>query len=130
MVRAILLFSLLFILSCRDDETIVAYGAADIEWTLRELDGHPFSGIATLRFPEPGRIAGSAPCNSYSARQDAPYPWFEAQQLAVTRMACDNLAAESQYLQALQEMSLSEVSGSTLILSNDAGRQMVFTAAE
>jgi heat shock protein HslJ len=45
-------------------------------------------------------------------------------------MACPDLAAESQYLTALGEMTLAEVSGPTLILSNDAGRSMVFTAQE
>ena len=48
----------------------------------------------------------------------------------MTRMACDGLAAESHFLQALQDMTLSEVSGNTLILSNIAGREMLFTAAE
>lgn len=116
--------------ACRGDETIAAYGAADIIWYLAEMDGLPFNAAASLQFPESGVISGSAPCNSYSAVQDAPYPWFDAQKLSVTRMTCDDLAAEGRFFQALQTMTLSEVSGGTLILSNDAGRELVFRAAE
>jgi len=123
-------FICLSLAACRGDETIAAYGAADIKWQLAEIDGQPFVAAATLHFPEPGRITGVAPCNSYSADLDAPYPWFAAQHLTVTRMACDDLTVENQFLQALQDMTLSEVSGNTLILSNVAGREMVFTAAE
>ena len=116
--------------ACRSDETISAYGAADIEWQLTEMDDQPFAATATLYFPEPGRIAGTAPCNTYSATMDAPYPWFDAQQLSLTRMACNDLTIEHRFLQALQDMTLSEVSAGTLILSNVTGREMVFTAAE
>lgn len=130
MLRIIFPITLLLLAGCRGDETIAAYGAADIKWQLTEIDGQPYAATATLHFPEPGRIAGITPCNNYSAVSDAPYPWFDTQQLSVTRMACDDLAAESQFLQALQDMTLSEVSGSTLILSNVAGHEMLFTAAE
>ncbi|PCJ10139.1 MAG: META domain-containing protein [Rhodobacteraceae bacterium] len=130
MFRVILSLSLLLMTACRGDETIAAYGADDMEWQLTELDGQPFAATATLRFPEPGRLTGAAPCNSYSAVLDAPYPWFDAQNLSVTRMVCEDQKAENQYLQALQGMTLSEVSGGTLILSNDGGREMLFTAAE
>ena len=120
----------LILTACRGDETIAAYGASDITWHLVEMDRLPFHAAASLHFPAPGHITGSAPCNSYSAVQDAPYPWFGVQHLSVTRMACDDLAAEARFLQALQNMTLSEVSGGTLILSNDAGHEMLFKAAE
>ncbi len=123
-------FICLGLAACRGDETIAAYGASDNKWHLTEIDGQPFAATATLNFPEPGRITGVAPCNSYSADLDAPYPWFDAQHLSMTRMACDDLAAENKFLQALHDMTLSEVSGNTLILSNVAGREMLFTADE
>jgi len=119
----------LAVASCRADETVGAYGAAERVWTLSELDGAAFSQRATLSFPEAGKIAGLAPCNTYSGAMTAPYPWFEAGQLAVTRMACPELAAESRFFSALSDMTLSEVSGDMLILSNETGREMVFTAS-
>ena len=113
---------------CAGDETVSAYGGSATEWRLVELDGTPFAATATLNLSEPGRISGQAPCNSYFADQSAPYPWFRAGPIGATRRACPALDQENAFLTALSEMSLSEVSGDTLILSNDAGREMVFTA--
>ena len=121
---------LIALLACKPDETIAGYGAADRVWVLTELDGAAFPEKATLQFPEPGTIAGNAPCNRYSGAMTAPYPWFEAGQLAVTRMACPNMAAESVFFEALSGMTQSEVSGDTLILTNEAGREMVFKASD
>ncbi|MBL4767229.1 MAG: META domain-containing protein [Rhodobacteraceae bacterium] len=115
---------------CGKDETVAGYGAADQVWKLTELDGAAFAAQATVTFPESGVIAGQAPCNSYSGKMDAPYPWFDAEQMAVTRRACPDLAAETTFLAALDDMTLSEVSGDTMILSNDSGREMVFKASE
>ncbi|WP_366140313.1 META domain-containing protein [uncultured Roseobacter sp.] len=116
--------------ACREDETLTAYGAAEKTWQLTELDGAAISYTASLRFPEPGRIAGTAPCNSFNGAMTVPYPWFEARDLVVTRRACPALTEETAYLSALTEMTLSEVLGDTLILSTPEGRSMVFTAVE
>jgi len=116
--------------TCWNDESVGAYGAADRVWVLSELDGTPFPQRATLTFPDAGTIAGKAPCNSYSGAMTVPYPWFEAKNLAVTRMACPDLAAETQFFSALSDMTLSEVAGDVLILSTDSGREMVFKASE
>ncbi len=115
---------------CWNDESVGTYGAADRVWTLSELDGTPFPQRATLTFPESGTIAGKAPCNSYSGEMTAPYPWFEAKNLAVTRMACPDLAAETRFFAALSAMNLSEVAGDVLILSTESGREMLFKASE
>ena len=56
---------------------------------------------------------------------EAPYPWFETGPILVTRRACPDLEAEGDFLRALESMSQAEVLGSVLILSNDAGREMV-----
>lgn len=115
--------------SCDRDETLTAYGAADRIWTLQSLDGAPFGARATLIFPAEGRLAGMAPCNSFRGSQTAPYPWFAAGPLLTTRRACPELGAEQEFLRALEEMSLAEISGDVLVLSNDRGREMVFSAA-
>ena len=110
------------------DETLAAYGAAQANWRLVEIDGQPFAARATLGFADEGALSGQAPCNAYSGAQSAPYPWFTAENIVTTRMACADLAAETVYFEALAAMTLSEVAGETLILSNDAGREMVFKA--
>lgn len=116
------------LLSACKDETISGYADAGATWSLVELDSAAFPASTTLSFPEKGRIAGQAPCNSYSGTQSAPYPWFETGPILSTKRACPDLNAETAFFAALSEMSIAEVSGSTLILSNEAGREMVFTS--
>lgn len=114
--------------ACAGDESLTAYGAADKTWVLSEIDGAPAPARTTLSFPEPGRLAGRAPCNAYSGAQTAPYPWFEVGPIASTKAACPDLAFEQSYFAALSAMTLSEVSGDILVLSTPEGREMVFKA--
>ena len=109
------------------DETLSGYADAGSIWVLSDLNGAPIR--ATLRLPEAGRVTGQGPCNSYSASQSAPYPWFKLGPIASTRRACPELQQEQAYFSALARMSLSEVSGDVLILSNEAGEKLVFRAA-
>lgn len=112
--------------ACQKDETVTAYGGADKTWVLQTLDGQPFKASASLSFPEPGRIAGQGPCNAFFGPQTAPYPWFSTGPIGSTKRACPELQAEADYLAALQDMTQVEVLGDTMILSNDAGRELVF----
>ncbi|WP_420395711.1 META domain-containing protein [Nioella sp.] len=80
----------------------------------------------TLDLTARGQISGQGPCNRYSAPQTAPYPWFEPGPLASTRAICPDLAVEQRFLAALSGMTLAEVSGPVLILSNDAGDTLEF----
>ena len=112
--------------ACKADETLSGYGAAGSVWTLRQIDKTAFTGTATITFPEAGKIAGRAPCNRYFGQQTVPYPWFKAEGIGATKMACPDLALESLYFETLQAMTLAEVSGDVMILSNDNGREMVF----
>ena len=123
-----LLASLAALPACRADETSGSYGGGERTWELQQIDGQAFSARATLTFPETGRIAGQAPCNRYFGEMTAAYPEFDASKVAATRMACPELEAEQRFLSTLSEMSLSDVSDEMLILSNEAGRKMVFKA--
>lgn len=115
--------------ACFKDETVTGYGG-DRLWQLSELDGTPFTARATIRFDKDGKVSGQAACNRYFTQQSAPYPWVEFGPIGSTKMACPDLEDETTYLGALAEMSLVEISGDVMILSNDAGRKMVFTAAQ
>lgn len=117
-----------FLAACSRDESISKFVDPLSEYQLVEMDGLPFLASATITFPEQGRVAGRAPCNSYFASQTVPYPWFAVESIGATRMACPDLAREAEFFDALEGMTLSEVSGSTLILSNSVGRKMVFSA--
>ena len=116
--------------ACVADETLSGYAGAGSRWELREIDGTPFPAAAFLEFPEPGVIAGEAPCNRFSGRQTAPYPWFQVERLLATRRACPALAAEQLFLDALAKVTLAEVQGDTLLLSDPAGPVMVFERAQ
>lgn len=128
MMRAALGLSAFTALFSCADETLSGYGAADKLWVLTELDGAEFTAEVTLEFPEEGVLRGKAPCNTFQGTQTVPYPWFKAENIAVTRMACPDLEAEAVFFTALSEMTLAEVGMDTLFLSNDAGRKMVFLA--
>ncbi|KIC12468.1 hypothetical protein RA19_02235 [Leisingera sp. ANG-M1] len=114
--------------ACTSDETLSAYGAAGKLWRLSSIDGKVFPAAASLRFPAPGLIAGQAPCGRFQGKQTAPYPWFEASAIAAAQDSCPQPEAEQAFLHALQEMTLAEVSGNVLILSNVQGREMLFTS--
>lgn len=130
MLRVALAFFVSFCLSaCFSDETVSGYGG-DRLWTLSEVDGKPFNARATIRFGEDGKVSGQAPCNRYFGTQTAPYPWLELGPIGATKMACPDLAAETAYFNALAAMSLVEVTGDVMILSNEGGRKMVFTASQ
>ena len=121
-------FATLLVLGLCADETISGYADTETSDRLTEIDGERITFSATISFPEAGRVSGRAPCNTYSATQTAPYPWFEMGRTVATRAACPDLDKEQEYLNLLRQMTVSEVSGGVLILSNDDGRQMVFQA--
>ncbi|WP_235899741.1 META domain-containing protein [Tritonibacter aquimaris] len=124
------LIALLLISGCMRDETVSAYGAADVTWRLQELNGTAVSAPMTLEFLEGGALRGDAPCNQFNGLNTAPYPWFEVTQLILTERACPNLGAEVEFLSALQSMQQSEIAGATLILRHEDGREMVFSAGD
>jgi len=126
------LFALLIPLTlsaCKYDETISGYIDADATWTLVELDGEPFMARATIAFPSKGKVTGQGPCNTYGSTQTVPLPWFKLGPIMSTRMACPDLTAEQIFFETLGIMTLAETLNDTMILSNEDGREMVFTSA-
>lgn len=110
------------------DETISQYAGTQPVYYLVELNGASVSVTTTITFPEKGRVIGQGPCNSYSATQTVPYPWFALDGIISTRMACPDLVLEAAYFEALEGMTLAEVAGDTLILSDSEGRELVYKA--
>lgn len=125
-------FAALFIAvaACQSVAADDGYGTADTVWILTEIDGAPYNATAKLTFPEPGRIAGRAPCNRFFGPMDAPYPQFKATQLAATKAACPDLPAEDAFFAALSNMEVAERRGDTLILTAPDKRTMTFTRSD
>jgi heat shock protein HslJ len=114
--------------ACLKDESVSGYAVPEAIYVLQELDAAAFTASASLQFPGRGQVTGKGPCNGFRATQTLPYPWIEIQDLVATKRACPDLTAEATYFAALQAMTLAEVLGPVLILSNDGGRKMVFRA--
>lgn len=113
---------------CAGDETVSGYANPDAIYHLIEINGAAPAAPSTISFPAEGRVAGRAPCNTYTATQTQPYPWFNVEAIRSTRRACPDLSAEQQFFGTLQTMTLAEVSDAVLILSNEDGAQLVFEA--
>lgn len=110
------------------DETVTGYGGAG-GWVLTELNDNAYPAPFALSLTA-GKITGQAPCNSFSADQTAPYPWFTATNIVTTRTACPALTHEQAALTTLGDMTTAEAVGDQLLLSNPTtGNQMLFTRA-
>ncbi|MFV2002625.1 MAG: META domain-containing protein [Paracoccaceae bacterium] len=105
-------------------------GSVDHNTTYRliEIDTVPFQRLATISFPAPGTIRGKGPCNSFAAELTAPLPRIQIGAIRATRRGCPDLAQETLFFNALESMMWIEISGATLILRNEAGRELVFQA--
>ena len=112
------------------DETLSAYAPQDTPFTLILVDDKETQISASLILGKNGEVSGRAPCNGYFGKTTVPYPWFQVETIGATKMACPNLSDETDYFNRLKSMTLSEVSGDTLILSNDEGQNLVFKTRE
>ena len=130
MFRVLALVPLLAIPQCAPDETVSGYADPSAVFALTELNDESFGGAVTIQFPEEGKVVGNGPCNSFSAEQTAPYPWIAIGPIAATKRACPDLDTEAAFFAALERMTLIEVSGPALILSNDDGESLVFSQTE
>ncbi len=124
-MKKLLLISTLLLSACAAETIFSQTDTSDV-WVLQRLNTEMVPAKITLTFPEKGQISGQAPCNQYSARQKAPLPWFEAGPIRATRRACDNLALEQSYFEALSNMTLIERKGKVLLLTNEKGQSLQF----
>lgn len=104
--------------------------AADLTgvWTLTAIDGAEVTFTTTLDLTEPGKLTGKAPCNNYSGRLNAEGDSFIPGPILSTKMACDGMAEEAAYLQALQMVDSVALEGDKLTLTGE--QELVFTRAE
>lgn len=107
--------------------TAQAQDPTGVEWELLAIDGQVVDIPATLTVDAEGNIFGKAPCNRYTGRNQARLPDLKLGGVAATRMACDRLAEEQLYFDALSVMTqLQRVDDRTLILTGPDGRSMEF----
>jgi heat shock protein HslJ len=98
-----------------------------IDWQLLAIDGQMTDAPATLRVEEDGTLAGAAPCNRWSAMNTATLPTLTLSPIRATRMACDRLADEQVFFDALAAMTAIAADGErNLVLTGPEGRSMEF----
>jgi len=100
-----------------------------LDWQLLAIDGLLVgaSVTASLRIDAAGQVTGKAPCNSYAAHNAAELPAFQLGPIRATRMACDRLAEEQAFFDALALMETMALEGDrTLILTGPEDRSMEF----
>jgi heat shock protein HslJ len=96
------------------------------EWRVLEIDGAAFRPLATVVFAADGTVSGRAPCNTWSSRLAADLPDMALAPIRATRMACDALADEQRFLDALAAMTRAEVQGMRMTMTGPDGRAMLF----
>jgi heat shock protein HslJ len=95
-------------------------------WRLVEIQGAAaLEGVeATLEFPEAGRVSGNGSCNRFSGSVQVTGNSVMVRQLAATRMACIESAANRQeldYLRALEAIGRYSIQGDVLELYSARG---------
>jgi hypothetical protein len=104
--------------ACASDETVAGFAGTDRAWKSAGDTG------IVLRFQSGGRVKGSSPCGDFAGEQTAPYPWFDLLVQKMPGSPCDIDVLQ------LTTMTQSEVSGDTLLLSNDSGISLEFRAVQ
>jgi len=132
MMRHAILIVLVAVAGCRGDESPSGFALTDRPYILTDLNGALPPARASIEFRR-GRIIIEGPCWTSHAVLSAPYPWWEMtdlhyEQTTATAAQCDLAAEDWDFVQALGEMTISEVSGDILILSNTGDGRMVFQA--
>lgn len=98
------------------------------KWTLADqVKGK----IPTLNI-EGSKVNGNAGCNSYfgTVSTDTASGSFTASQLGSTKMACDNMSVEKNFMEMVQKANKYVVSGSTLELYQDNLLLLKFNKSE
>ncbi|MBF9237672.1 META domain-containing protein [Hymenobacter sp. BT683] len=104
-----------------DNTAPTASPLRDVRWELRELDGQAAPAMEQTPYllldEDRARVEGRAGCNRFSGPYTAPaVGQLRLGPLATTRSACPDLAAEGNFLQALNKVQHYRISGNALSL--------------
>ena len=96
------------------------------QWNVAELDGEPVNakGQGTLDFTN-GQVSGTAFCNSFGGSYEVDGSALTLGQLVSTLMACEDMGPETEYFAALGKVASYRRDGSTLVLSDADGADLV-----
>ena len=113
------LFALLIVFSCTTLSNISKVGSkqvsvANTQWTLAES----VKGKTPTLILENNKVSGNAGCNNYfgNLMMDTTAGNFSVSNVGATKMACDNMDVENNYLNMLQQANKYVVNGNVLEL--------------
>lgn len=97
--------------------TAMSEDIASGEWHLLALNGAPTPSATSFAIDAAGAVSGKAPCNRYFGQNQAKLPALSLPNLAMTRMACPEMGAEDQIVQAIGAATSAELRQDHLILT-------------
>jgi heat shock protein HslJ len=123
MWRLIPLFFLLF--ACAPQDRVrVAFTTHD--WTLQSINGTPFPGRVTMDIRPTGLVVGRTPCNRFGGFLSRWPAGWEVGPLGLQGAPCPDGHMEAAFLQALIQVTRSEVVGTTMFLRGPDGLVLQF----
>jgi heat shock protein HslJ len=113
-----------FLLSACDKSAPDESAFAGVLWHVSLIDGTAPAGPATLLFDGKGNVSGRAPCNSWGANYELRGERLTLTNIFSTKMACDALADEERFFEALTASEKIAVADGALVLS-EGGRSRI-----
>jgi heat shock protein HslJ len=96
------------------------------DWTLRSINGTPFPGRVTMDIRPTGLVIGRTPCNRFGGFLSRwPVGW-EFGPLGLQGDPCPDGHLEAAFIQALMQVTRSQVVGTELVLRGPDGLVLHF----
>lgn len=102
-------------------------------WQLQSINGSAVDasqysrGLPDATFSSDNKIMGSGGCNSYSGSYNLNDEMgVNISQIISTKMACDAMAGETAYFDALNKVNMAKIDADKLILMRDVTEVLVF----
>jgi heat shock protein HslJ len=92
------------------------------DWQLATLNGYPFDAPVTMDIRRSGLVLGTTPCNRFSGSLTRFPSGWEFGPIGVHNAPCPHGNAEAAFLQAITQVTRSQVQGVRLILTGPGVR--------
>lgn len=102
-------------------------------WELKSINGKNAAeagfaqGVPTITFTTANKVMGKGGCNSYSGSYNLnDEGGVNFSQVASTKMACENMAGETEFFATLDKANMTKIDADKLTLMNGLDEIMVF----
>ncbi|UXX84478.1 META domain-containing protein [Roseovarius pelagicus] len=123
---AAIIAALLSLNTCQKDETVTAYGGMG-SWQLSKVSNTQVQQNIVLQLGAHGDVSVITPCTVMTARQIAPYPWFQLDDVREYSRNCPPTSVDTRAVSTIRRATLVEVVGDVLILSTDNDFDLEFS---